>query len=205
MFGRLAMGFAHVRAGTLESTNAAAANQNPKGILPLSAAAAKSIALVGPMGNITDVFLGDYRPAACPGTSRRPPTLHCERARSTVADLTRTAPLRACAAPTIQKGTRVLISLWVPGTRPHISESHSEISTQVPLCITRRPSPVRPRGHRVPAHARRAVPRAHGGRHAARRARLRRRVGGSPVHAVTAHGERERVHGGLSSTTTTSG
>ena len=38
--------------------------------------------------------------------------------------------------PAIQKGTRVLISLWdslvfgrVPGTRPNISESHSEIRT----------------------------------------------------------------------------
>ena len=42
----------------------------------------------------------------------------------------------------IQKGTRVLISLWdslmfgrVPGTRPNTSESHSEISTRVPFCI----------------------------------------------------------------------
>ena len=42
----------------------------------------------------------------------------------------------------IQKGTRVLISLWdspmfgrVPGTRPNISESHSEISTRVPFSI----------------------------------------------------------------------
>ena len=42
----------------------------------------------------------------------------------------------------IQKGTRVLISLWdslmfgrVPGTRPNISESHSETSTRVPFCI----------------------------------------------------------------------
>ena len=42
----------------------------------------------------------------------------------------------------IQKGTRVLISLWdslmfgrVPGTRLHISESHSEISTRVHFCI----------------------------------------------------------------------
>ena len=40
------------------------------------------------------------------------------------------------------KGTRVLISLWdslmfgrVPGTRPSISESHSETSTRVPFCI----------------------------------------------------------------------
>ena len=51
--------------------------------------------------------------------------------------------------PAIQKGTRVLISLWdslmfgrVPGTRPNISESHSEISTLVPVCIpTRHLSP----------------------------------------------------------------
>ena len=42
----------------------------------------------------------------------------------------------------IQKGIRVLISLLdslmfgrVPGTRPNISESHSEISTRVPVCI----------------------------------------------------------------------
>ena len=47
----------------------------------------------------------------------------------------------ASALPSIQKGTRVLISLWnslmfgrVPGTRPNISESHSEISTRVPFC-----------------------------------------------------------------------
>ena len=46
------------------------------------------------------------------------------------------------STPSIQKGTRVLISLWdslmfgwVPGTRPNISESHSEISTRVPFCI----------------------------------------------------------------------
>ena len=49
-------------------------------------------------------------------------------------------------SPAIQKGARVLISLWdslmfgrVPGTRPNISESHSKIvlSTRVPFCITR--------------------------------------------------------------------
>ena len=54
----------------------------------------------------------------------------------------------------IQKGARVLISLWdslmfgrVPknaapflGTRPDISESHSEISTRVPFCIGARRS-----------------------------------------------------------------
>ena len=44
----------------------------------------------------------------------------------------------------VRKGTRVLISLWdspmfgrAPGTRPNISESHSEISTRVPFCIGR--------------------------------------------------------------------
>ena len=50
----------------------------------------------------------------------------------------------AVDATAIQKSTRVLISLWdslmfgrVPGTRPNISESHSEISTRVPFCITK--------------------------------------------------------------------
>ena len=58
--------------------------------------------------------------------------------------------IAVCAAPClIQRGTRVLISLWdslmfgrVPknaaallGTRPNISESHREISTRVPFCI----------------------------------------------------------------------
>ena len=45
-------------------------------------------------------------------------------------------------APATQTGTRGLISLWdslmfgrVPGTRPNMSESHSEISTRVPFCI----------------------------------------------------------------------
>jgi len=65
----------------------------------------------------------------------------------------RLAEARACSLSlrAIQKGTRVLISLWdslmvrrVPkhaapflGTRPNISESHSEISTRVPFCIAR--------------------------------------------------------------------
>ena len=47
---------------------------------------------------------------------------------------------KACVA--IQKGTRVLASLWdslmfgrVPGTHLNISESQSEISTRVPFCI----------------------------------------------------------------------
>jgi beta-glucosidase-like glycosyl hydrolase len=34
-------------------------------VLPLSASA--KYAIVGPLANITDPFLGDYRPAACPG------------------------------------------------------------------------------------------------------------------------------------------
>ena len=43
--------------------------------------------------------------------------------------------------------SRVLIPLWdslmfgrVPGTRPNISESHSEISTRVPFCTGTRPN-----------------------------------------------------------------
>ena len=46
------------------------------------------------------------------------------------------------ARAAIQKGTRVLISLWdslmfgrVPGTHQNISEPHTEIRTQVPFCI----------------------------------------------------------------------
>ena len=34
------------------------------------------------------------------------------------------------------------------GTRPNISESHSEISTRVPFCIARRPATA----HGTPAH-----------------------------------------------------
>ena len=47
-------------------------------------------------------------------------------------------PARPADKSAIQKGTRVLISLWdslmfgrVPGTRPNISESHSDKSTRV--------------------------------------------------------------------------
>ena len=54
----------------------------------------------------------------------------------------RASPSSPFRVPAIQKGTRVLISLWyslmfgwVPGTRPNVGESHSEISTQVPFCI----------------------------------------------------------------------
>ena len=56
----------------------------------------------------------------------------------------------ACQTRVIQRGTRVLISLWdtlmfgrVPGTRPNISESHREISTRVPHC----PGQSRANGH----------------------------------------------------------
>ena len=42
-------------------------------ILPLSAEQTKSMALIGPMGEITDAFLGDYRPAACPGPAKKAP------------------------------------------------------------------------------------------------------------------------------------
>ena len=66
--------------------------------------------------------------------------------------LPRSSCVRSAApwpGPTIQKDTRVLIPLWdslmfgrVPengaaflGTRPNISESHSETSTRVPFCI----------------------------------------------------------------------
>ena len=34
---------------------------------------AKTFALVGPLANVTDVFLGDYRPAACPGPAKSAP------------------------------------------------------------------------------------------------------------------------------------
>jgi beta-glucosidase len=47
--------------------------QNPHSLLPLNAEKVKSIALIGPMMNITDVFLGDYRPAACPGPAAPAP------------------------------------------------------------------------------------------------------------------------------------
>jgi len=46
--------------------------QNPAKLLPLKAAGVK-YAVVGPIGNITDPFLGDYRPAACPGTTAKAP------------------------------------------------------------------------------------------------------------------------------------
>ena len=42
------------------------------GVLPLKTSA-NTVALIGPLANITDVFLGDYRPAACPGPARPAP------------------------------------------------------------------------------------------------------------------------------------
>lgn len=46
--------------------------QNPGSILPLKSQGVK-YALIGPLANITDPFLGDYRPAACPNTSQPAP------------------------------------------------------------------------------------------------------------------------------------
>ena len=46
--------------------------QNSGSVLPLNTSA-KTVALIGPLANITDVFLGDYRPAACPGPARPAP------------------------------------------------------------------------------------------------------------------------------------
>ena len=45
-------------------------------LLPLDATASspsRKYALIGPLGNITDPFLGDYRPAACPGKAQKAP------------------------------------------------------------------------------------------------------------------------------------
>jgi len=42
-------------------------------LLPLSMITKAKYALIGPMGNVTDVFLGDYRPAACPGKAKPAP------------------------------------------------------------------------------------------------------------------------------------
>ena len=83
--------------------------------------------------------------------------MYCRRQSTTWTHTRRCSPCgrwRARCRPVlpvsvIQKGTRVLISLWdslmfgrVPknaaallGTRPNISESNSEISTRVPFCI----------------------------------------------------------------------
>lgn len=45
--------------------------QNPNNLLPLNTS--MRIAVVGPSANVTDLFLGDYRPAACPGTTAPAP------------------------------------------------------------------------------------------------------------------------------------
>eukprot|EP01043_Picozoa_sp_COSAG02_P028758 COSAG02_NODE_1759_length_11042_cov_3.648725_6_plen_267_part_00 len=48
--------------------------QNSVGaVLPLNTSKAKTVALIGPLANVTDVFLGDYRPAACPGPAEPAP------------------------------------------------------------------------------------------------------------------------------------
>jgi beta-glucosidase len=52
--------------------------QNPSALLPLAAAGSQKIAVVGPSANVTDVFLGDYRPAACPNvTGPAPASTQC--------------------------------------------------------------------------------------------------------------------------------
>ena len=59
----------------------------------------------------------------------------------------------------VKEGTLVLISQWdslmfgrVPGTRPNMRESHSEISTRVPFCIATRIVLEGRRGHRGTHH-----------------------------------------------------
>eukprot|EP01046_Picozoa_sp_COSAG06_P026936 COSAG06_NODE_2348_length_7031_cov_4.658973_3_plen_394_part_00 len=56
-----------------DPSGSTSASGQPTPILPLSTARVKSIALIGPMGDITDPFLGDYRPAACPGPAKSAP------------------------------------------------------------------------------------------------------------------------------------
>ena len=46
--------------------------QNEGGVLPLKSTT-KTFAVIGPLANVTDVFLGDYRPAACPGPAEPAP------------------------------------------------------------------------------------------------------------------------------------
>lgn len=46
--------------------------QNAGSVLPLNKSA-NIVALIGPLANVTDVFLGDYRPAACPGPAKPAP------------------------------------------------------------------------------------------------------------------------------------
>ena len=95
--------------------------------------------------------VADAKQTGCPSalsstiTKNKPPYDQCEAC----ADHPLPAGTSSSFRLAIQKGTRVLISLWdslmfgrVPqnaaaflGTRPNISESHSEISTRVPFCI----------------------------------------------------------------------
>jgi hypothetical protein len=46
--------------------------KNAGAVLPLNTSS-KTVALIGPLANVTDVFLGDYRPAACPGPAEPAP------------------------------------------------------------------------------------------------------------------------------------
>jgi len=65
---------AHARLAREAAQQGVVLVQNPGGLLPLSGGGSrKKLALVGPLGNITDVFLGDYRPAACPGPAQKAP------------------------------------------------------------------------------------------------------------------------------------
>eukprot|EP00730_Choanoeca_flexa_P016201 TRINITY_DN7606_c0_g1_i3.p1 TRINITY_DN7606_c0_g1~~TRINITY_DN7606_c0_g1_i3.p1 ORF type:complete len:786 (+),score=190.70 TRINITY_DN7606_c0_g1_i3:3-2360(+) len=41
--------------------------KNDNNLLPLDITTLGKVAVIGPSANVTDVFLGDYRPAACPG------------------------------------------------------------------------------------------------------------------------------------------
>lgn len=44
--------------------------QHPGGILPLdSTASGKTLAVIGPLANLTDAFMGDHAPKACPGSA----------------------------------------------------------------------------------------------------------------------------------------
>ena len=44
--------------------------QHPEGVLPLdSTAPSKTLAVLGPLGNMTDAFTGDHAPKACPGSA----------------------------------------------------------------------------------------------------------------------------------------
>ena len=81
--------------------------QNPGAVLPLGPAAraatpraaATKFAVIGPLGNITDPFLGDYRPAACPGPAEHAPQ-GTDRCKKTLYELfqTRVTPANVAFA-----------------------------------------------------------------------------------------------------------